>query len=67
MDSTAALILAPIIVYLISVLLWPYTRCGRCSGSGKNAGSNRNRWGNCSRCGGSGKKERLGVRLFRRR
>jgi DnaJ-class molecular chaperone len=54
-------------VYYVSVRLWPYARCRSCTGSGKNAGSNRKRWGPCRRCGGSGKRERLGTRLFFRR
>ena len=53
--------------YLVSLLLWPYTACGRCSGSGRNAGSSRKRFGTCRKCGGSGRKERLGTRVFRRR
>ena len=26
--------------YLISLRIWPETKCGRCDGSGRNAGSN---------------------------
>lgn len=54
-------------VYLVSLRIWPYTACGRCDGSGRNAGSNRDRWGSCRKCGGGGRKERLGVRLFTRK
>lgn len=53
--------------YYLSVRLWPYTKCGRCSGTGKNAGSTGKRWGNCRRCGGSGRRFRFGTRLFFRR
>lgn len=52
--------------YLVSLRFWPYTRCGSCDGSGRNAGSNRDRWGGCRKCGGSGRKERFGVRFVRR-
>lgn len=63
-------VLAAVVVigagYYVSLLLWPYTACGRCGGSGRNAGSSRRRFGVCKRCGGSGRKERFGVRLVRR-
>lgn len=49
--------------YYVSLRLWPETRCRRCHGSGKNAGSNAKRWGRCRRCGGSGRRLRLGARL----
>ena len=52
--------------YRLSLAIWPYTACKRCSGGGRNAGSNRHRWGACRKCGGSGRKERLGVRLLRK-
>lgn len=55
------------VAYRVSLALWPYTACGRCAGSGRNAGSNRRRWGACRVCGGSGRKERLGVRVLNRR
>lgn len=55
------------VIYRVSLALWPYTACRRCSGEGTNSGSNRKRWGNCRRCGGSGRRERLGTRLLRRR
>jgi hypothetical protein len=54
------------VAWVIGLLLWPFTACGGCGGSGKNAGSNRGRWGNCRRCGGSGKRLRLGARLVHR-
>jgi DnaJ-class molecular chaperone len=50
----------------ISLWLWPFAPCRRCSGNGKNDGSNRKRWGYCRKCGGSGRRERLGRRLFMR-
>jgi DnaJ-class molecular chaperone len=50
--------------YWVSLRLYPYTACPKCGGSGRNAGSNRRRWGSCRRCGGSGKRWRWGVRVF---
>lgn len=52
--------------YYLSLRMWPYTRCRRCDGGGRNAGSNRNRWGPCRSCGGSGKRLRLGAKWVRR-
>lgn len=54
-------------LYRVSLRIWPYTKCGRCKGTGRNAGSNSCRFGMCGACGGSGRKERLGTRLFLRK
>jgi hypothetical protein len=51
--------------WVIGLLLWPYSPCNRCEGSGRNAGSNSRRWGPCSRCKGSGRRLRAGARLAR--
>lgn len=53
--------------YYASLRLWPYTRCRRCGGTGKNAGSNRVRFGHCRACGGSGRALRFGARMLNRR
>jgi DnaJ-class molecular chaperone len=66
MDTTAALVLTPIIVYVVSVFLWPYARCRVCRGSTTSRGSSRHRWNVCGRCGGSGQRVRLGARLLGR-
>ena len=52
--------------YLVSLRLWPETRCGRCGGSGRNTGSTSKRFGRCRRCDGSGRKPRLGTRIIMR-
>jgi len=62
MPSPVALILAPVIVYVISVFLWPYARCRSCRGSATSMGSNQRRWNVCSRCDGSGQRIRFGAR-----
>jgi hypothetical protein len=49
-----------------SLYIWPFRNCGRCHGSGKNAGSNRRRFGHCSRCGGSGRRRRAGAKAVHR-
>ena len=53
--------------YYVSLRIWPETTCGRCNGGGRNAGSNRKRFGKCGRCGGTGRKPRLGTRMLERR
>ena len=62
MNSTAALLIALVVVAVISRWRWPIARCRSCRGSGRNAGSNSDRWGICRRCGGSGKRIRVGAR-----
>ena len=42
--------------WYVSLRLWPNTGCRSCGGTGRNAGSNRRRWGACRRCGGSGRR-----------
>ena len=46
----------------LSLRLWPYARCGRCKGGGRNWGSNSKRSGRCGRCGGSGRRLRWGAK-----
>ncbi|HVB45593.1 MAG TPA: hypothetical protein VNF47_23200 [Streptosporangiaceae bacterium] len=45
---------------------WPFARCRRCQGTGKNAGSNGKRWGRCRKCKGSGSRQRWGSRRVHR-
>jgi DnaJ-class molecular chaperone len=47
--------------WTISLYLWPFAPCGKCLGSGRNAGSNKRRFGICGRCGGNGRRRRLGA------
>ena len=53
--------------YLVSLRIWPETKCGRCGGSGRNAGSTSKRFGRCRRCAGTGRKPRAGARMLTRR
>lgn len=53
-------------VWVIGLLLWPYTACSRCGGSGRNTGSNGKRWGTCRKCKGTGRRLRFGARLVHR-
>jgi len=47
--------------------LWrrPYTRCGRCKGTGRVAWSTDKRWGPCPRCTGKPPRARIGAQLVR--
>lgn len=54
------------VVWVIRLWLWPYGRCARCDGSGKNTGSNGRRWGTCRKCRGTGRRQRFGSRLVAR-
>lgn len=58
------LVIAWPIGYYVSLRIWPLTSCRRCAGTGKNAGSNRKRFGRCGKCKGTGRKLRLGTRVL---
>jgi hypothetical protein len=52
---------------VIGAKIWPFARCRSCDGRGRNAGSNRDRWGSCRKCNGTGRRQRLAVRMFGRK
>jgi DnaJ-class molecular chaperone len=60
------LIAAALACWAVSLYLWPLRPCGKCKGSGRNAGSNPQRFGECKRCGGSGRRQRFGSRTVHR-
>jgi DnaJ-class molecular chaperone len=49
--------------YYVSLRVWPWRNCGRCHGSGRNAGSTTKRYGRCGKCGGTGRQLRPGARM----
>jgi hypothetical protein len=53
-------------VWVIRLWWWPYAKCRRCEGSGRNTGSTGRRFGTCRKCEGSGRRQRLGSELVRR-
>ena len=53
--------------WLVSLRLWPYTRCSWCNGTGRNRGSNGRRHGRCRFCKGKPERLRPGARLVRSR
>lgn len=56
------IILGAVVYWRVSLYFWPTSPCRRCEGSGKNIGSNADRWGKCRKCGGTGKRTRLGAK-----
>ena len=55
-----------LLVWAVSLYVYPFTSCGRCQGSGLNKGSTGKRWGTCRACGGSRRKQRFGSRTLHR-
>lgn len=49
-------------VWVVRAWFWPFARCRKCGGSGRNRGSTGKRWGQCRRCGGSGRRQVLGSK-----
>lgn len=60
------LALAALAAWLLSLYVHPFTRCGRCGGSGLNKGSSGKRYGLCKACGGSRRKQRFFSRALHR-
>ena len=58
--------LAVAVVYAGSLYVWPWRPCSKCSGTGRNKGSSRKRFGLCARCQGSGRRRRLGAKAVHR-
>lgn len=63
------LILAVAAGYVVSLYLWPFRPCPRCSARlipGTSRGSSRKRFGLCKRCKGSKSVQRAGSRTVHR-
>jgi len=59
--------LIALVVWVVSLYLWPFAPCRKCQGSGRNRGSNpRKRYGQCRRCQGAGRRNRIGARTVHR-
>lgn len=50
--------------YITACAAWPFSACGRCSGTGKRRSPSGRAWRPCGRCGGAGRRVRLGRRLW---
>ncbi len=60
----ALLVIVAAVGYALAVAVWPLTRHGRCSGTGKLRSPGGRAWRRCPGCGGTGTKIRLGRRVF---
>lgn len=63
--SVLAVIALMVLGWAGSLLIVPWTSCGRCSGSGKNRWSSSSRWGPCGACSGSGRRLRTGATMWK--
>jgi len=62
---TVVVALGLLAAWQVSLWLYPFAPCRRCSGTRQVPGSNKDRWGTCGRCAGSGKRRRFGARTDR--
>jgi hypothetical protein len=49
--------------YALACLVWPFTACPRCDGSGRRRSPSGRAWRDCRRCKGSGARLRAGRRI----
>ncbi|WP_343971580.1 hypothetical protein [Kribbella koreensis] len=56
--------LAAIALYLLGCLIFPYSNCTKCAGSGKSRAPRGKAFRNCRRCKGTGRRTRVGSRLI---
>ncbi len=50
--------------YAIACWLWPFTRCGRCKGTGRRPSPTGKAWGPCRKCKGKAARIRTGRKTF---
>lgn len=50
--------------YVAACVIWPFSACGRCDGSGKRRSPSGKAWRSCRRCRGSGARLRVGRRWW---
>ena len=63
--AVVALVLLGVLAYGFDLWRRPFTRCRRCKGTGRVAGSTSKRWGPCPKCTGKPPRPRIGARLVR--
>ncbi|WP_344841211.1 hypothetical protein [Kribbella ginsengisoli] len=56
--------IAAVALYLLGCLIFPYTNCTKCAGSGKSRAPRGKAFRNCRRCKGTGRRTRIGSRLI---
>ncbi len=64
MNNLVVLALVAGILYVAACTWWPFTRCGRCRGTGKLRSPTGKAWRPCRPCDGSGTKVRFGRRVY---
>lgn len=62
----ALIALGAFAAWCVSLLIHPWTTCGRCKGERVNRGSKRKRFGMCKRCAGTGRRRRFGATTVHR-
>lgn len=60
MDPLIVIALLLGVGYVLACAMWPFTACGRCSGTGKRRSPSGKAWRRCGRCDGSGRRVRMG-------
>jgi hypothetical protein len=66
-EVTGWALLAVVIVtplYYVACMLWPFTHCRRCRGSGRRRSPFGKNYGRCRRCKGRGERLRLGRKVI---
>lgn len=64
--TVVAVVAVLVIVWVLRLLLVPYTRCWACSGSGRNPLSNSKRHGDCWFCHGTRRRRVTGAKTAHR-
>lgn len=62
--ALALVVAAP--AYAVACVLWPFTACSRCGGSGRRRSPSGKNYGRCRKCKGKGERIRLGRRVMNR-
>ena len=63
--AIVALVVLAVALYAVDLRRRPFTRCRRCKGTGRVAGSTSKRWGPCPKCTGKPPRRRAGAQLVR--
>jgi hypothetical protein len=64
MSNLTILVLISTALYVAACAWWPFTKCGRCKGTGKRRSPSGKAWRTCRGCDGSGKHVRLDRRVY---
>lgn len=64
MDVLIVPVLIVVAGYVMACVVWPFTACRRCEGTGKHRSPSGRAWRECRRCEGSGRRVRVGRRVW---